>query len=164
MNNDLYVLKYPLTSVFAESVPIKTEYDHNISVRCPSYGKWMSVSYWISPREIVRSKRKLPDFLYNYGDYVRVHLSENAIRQILQSDLKGITKVEEIESVRFQRKSKEVTVPPKYYRIEVARSRVTIDHGNSDITYGKSDYGYCPLCRQVPTTYDEIKKLGKNFR
>lgn len=164
MKDDLYVLDYPSISTFAEIVPKETKFDHSICVHCPCCGKRVSGSFWVQPREIVLTKRKLPDFLYNYVDYVRVHLSEVAIKKILESDLRGIIKVDEIDSVRFQRKSKEVVIPPKYYRIEVARSRITIDHASSDIKYGKmGDYGYCPLCRQVPATYNIIRKLELNM-
>ena len=114
------------------------------------------------PREVALTNRKIPDFLY--ADFSHPFLvSEYALEVICQAGLTGIINAEEIEHTRFQRKGKKEVPIPKYYYIELARSKMTIDHEKSVIVYGNQEEGSyaktCPLCRPVPGTYDFLRHL-----
>ena len=83
---------------------------------------------------------------------------------IQQAGLTGIQDVQEIEHVRFQRKGKKEVPIPKYYDLELVRSKMTINHEKSVISYGQSREGSpysraCPLCHPVPGTYDFLRHL-----
>ena len=161
MDKTFYIVEHPRTPAFAEAAIIPVAYDYDRIDRCPECGSFVSGAYWISPREVVLTSRKCPDFLYNYCDNVDFLLSEKALDLILHSELTGIVKTEEIEQVRFQRKSKKETPIPKYFHIELARSRITVDHEKSVIHYGKTPSGraLCQLCHQVDYTMDFTRKL-----
>ena len=163
MNNYLYVVGYPDEPEFAEAWPIEVEHDYDNFVSCPLCGERVSGALWKRPREVVLTSRKVPDFLYAYCDNVPFVISQNAIGKIQEAGLKGITVAEEIETVRFQRKSKTETPIPKYYHVELARSRITINHEKSNIVYQPSASGKsCQLCRQVPAMYNFFRKLILN--
>ena len=162
---NLYIVDYPNRSDYAEAAVIKVEYDYDKCVHCPQCGDRVSGAYWKRPREVVLTKRNAPDFLYAYCDNVPFVISEKALEIIRQAGLTGIEKAEEIEFVRYQRNSKKEIPIPKYYHIELSRSRMTIDHTHSVISYGSpygsaKDAGGCSLCRQVPRTYDFFRSLA----
>lgn len=157
----LYTAEYPRKATYAEAYPIDVEYDYDRYVSCPRCGRRVSGAYWLRPREVVLTKRNAPDFLYAYCDQVPFVISENALEKLRAGGLTGIAHAEEIELVRFQRKAKTETPIPKYYHIELARSRITVDHEASVIKYGKlHDEAICPLCRQVPATFNFIRSLS----
>lgn len=162
MLNDLYVVDYPDNARFAEAVSELADYDHEKYVSCPQCGSRVSGSYWVHPREAKLTKHNIPDFLYTVSSNTPFLLSERALKEIRQAGMTGLICAEEIESVSFQRKSKKSIDIPKYYYIELARSPITIDHKNSQIIYGGSYGGgvKCPLCRQIPRTYDFFRGLA----
>lgn len=162
MDQSLYIVDYPKKNDYAEAYPIPVEVDFDRMVHCPECGRWVSGGYWAQPREVVLTSRKIPDFLYAYCDHSPFLLTEHALEMIRQAGLTGIEKAEEIEQVRFQRKSKKETPIPHYFHIELVRSRITVDHEKSVIQYGtvSSDSGTCPLCRQVPKTMDFTRYLS----
>jgi len=161
MSEYLYMVDYPRKSAFAESALIDVRYDYDRFTVCPECGRRVSGAHWMQPREVVLTSRKVPDFLYSYNDNAPFLLSRKALETIRASGLTGIRCAEEIEHIRFQRRSKTETPIPTYYHIELERSRITLDHENSVIQYGTRRYGdSCPLCRQVPATYDFTRKLA----
>ena len=157
----LYIVDYPRKSDYAEAglnTPINYDYDR--ITRCPRCNQYVSGGYWLRPREVALTRHKAPDFLYFYGDNVPFVVSERVLEAIRSAGLTGLLAAEEIETIRFQRKPKQEKYLPKYYHVEVARSRITIDHARSVIKYGnRKDGPGCPLCRQVPATYDFIRSL-----
>lgn len=163
MENHLYITDFPMKTEYAEAYPIKCAYDYSRFVSCPICAERVSGAYWLPPREVVLTKRNAPDFLYCYSDNAPFVISERALHVIQNAGLTGITHAEEIDIVRFQRKSKKEVVIPKYYHIELARSRITINHEKSVIHYGKSSRtNTCALCRQVPATLDFTRRLAFN--
>lgn len=138
MEQELYIAIYPMTGRYAESYPPDdVEYDDNVADLCPLCGRRVSGSYWMRPREVVLTSRRVPDFLYCYGGSEPPFLiSERALTVIRQEGLVGIKDAQEIEHVRFQRKAKKEVPIPKYYNIELERSRMTINHEKSSIVYG----------------------------
>lgn len=160
MEEKLYIVDYPRKSDFAEAAVIPARYDYDRFVKCPQCGERVSGAWWQRPREVVLTRQKTPDFLYAYCDNTPFLLSEKAVDAITKAGLTGIEVIEEIESVRFQRKSKKERTIPRYFHVELARSRITIDHEKSIIRYGSSRNRVpCPLCRQVPATYDFFRSL-----
>lgn len=161
----LYIVDYPRKSEYAEAAVIPIEHDYDRIDHCPECGGYVSGAYWLPPREVVLTKHKAPDFLYAYCDNVPFVVSERVVEAIRSTKLTGLLVAEEIETVRFQRKPKQEKYLPKYYHIEVARSRITIDHEHSVIKYGnRKDGPGCPLCRQVPATYDFFRNLSLNLK
>ena len=161
MEHTFYIVDYPRKSDFAEAAIIPVEYDYTRVVKCPQCGERVSGGYWKHPREVVLTRQKTPDFLYAYCDAAPFVLSKKAIEEITQAGLRGIECFEEIESVRFQRKSKKERTVPQYYHVELSRSCMTIDHQKSVIKYGASkDRTPCSVCRQVPATYDFFRSLA----
>lgn len=166
MERELYIATYPKEAKYAEAfTPDNVEYDDNIAELCPLCGRRVSGSYWVRPREVVLTSRRVPDFLYCYGGSEAPFLiSERALTVIRKERLVGIKDAQEIEYVRFQRKAKKEVPIPKYYSIELVRSKMTIDHKKSVIDYGDCREGgaysnACPLCRPVPGTYDFLRHL-----
>lgn len=166
MERELYIAIYPMTGKYAESYPPDdVEYDDNVADLCPLCERRVSGSYWMRPREVVLTSRRVPDFLYRYGGSKTPFLiSERALTVIRQEGLTGIKDAQEIEYVRFQRKAKKEVPIPKYYYLELERSKMTINHEKSSIVYGSCSEGdpyskACPLCRQVPGTYDYQRHL-----
>lgn len=161
MSEYLYMVDRPGKSAFAESAPIEVSYDYDRFTACPECGRRVSGAHWMQPREVVLTSRKTPDFLYCYNDSAPFLLSQKALDVIRAAGLTGIRCAEEIEHIRFQRRSKTKTPIPTYYHIELERSRITLDHGNSVIRYGiRRDNNTCPLCRQVPATCDFTRTLA----
>ena len=163
----LYIAKYPCTTGYAEAAVMdNVKYDYNKAERCPLCGRRVSGGYWTQPREVVLTNRRTPDFLYSYSSEAPFLISEHALTVIRQKGLTGIKNVQEIEHTRFQRKGKKETPIPKYYYIELARSKMTINHKKSVIVYGNQEEGAytktCPLCRTVPGTYDFLRHLEFN--
>lgn len=157
----LYMVDYPGKSEYAEAAILPVAYDYDRCVRCPVCGERVSGAYWLPPREVVLTRHKAPDFLYSYSDNTPFVVSERVVEAIRSTGLTGLLVAEEIETVRFQRKPKQEKYLPRYYHIEVARSRITIDHEHSVIKYGnRKDGPGCPLCRQIPATYDFTRKLA----
>ena len=160
----LYIVDFPRKSEYAEAAIIKVEHDYDRCDYCPECGVRVSGAYWKQPREVVLTRHKAPDFLYGYSDNAPFVVSERVLDAMRSAGLTGLLKVEEIETVRFQRKPKQEKYLPKYYHIEVARSRITINHEHSVIKYGnRKDGPGCPLCRQVPATYDFFRSLTMNM-
>lgn len=165
MERELYIAIYPMTGKYAESYPPDdVEYDDSVADLCPLCGRRVSGSYWTRPRELILTSRRVPDFLYCYdGSETPFLISERALTVIRQEGLVGIKDAQEIEHVRFQRKAKKEVPIPKYYNIELERSRMTINHEKSSIVYGGCQGGAystaCPLCRPVAGTYDEHRHL-----
>lgn len=163
MGNDIFIVDYPRKTEFAEAAVIPVKYDYCKYASCPQCGARVSGAYWEQPREAVLTKHKAPDFLYAYCDNVPFLLSERALEKIRLAGLTGIVCSEEIEKVRFQRKSKKELCVPRYFHIELARSRITVDHQKSVIVYGsQGNAKCCPLCRQVPATYNFFRSLSLN--
>ncbi len=164
MENNLYIADHPRQTEYAEAYPtLNCNYDTSKVVRCPLCNNCVSAGYWMPPREVVLTKRKVPDFLYCYSGNAPFVISERALNVIRNAGLKGITHAEEIELTRFQRKSKTEVEIPKYFYIELKRSRITVNHEKSVIQYGKSSRTHtCPLCRQVPATFDFFRRLAFN--
>lgn len=161
MNEKLYIVDYPKKSDYAEAALIQVQYDYDRFDVCPQCGRRVSGAYWKKPREVVLTKHKVPDFLYAYCDNVPFLVSDNFLAKYFAAGLKGIQCAEEIESVRYQRTSKNDSAVPRYFHIELLRSQITVDHQKSIITYGKADGDlFCPLCNQVPGTYDFIRSLS----
>lgn len=161
---NIHIIDISHDNDYAEAAPIPVEYDYNRFISCPECGRRISGAYWVQPREVVLTKRKTPDFLYNCCDNAPILLSENALTKIVSAGFSGILRAVEIENVRFQRKTKFQTIPPKYYHIELVRSRITVDHSNSKIRYGDIPYEYtCPLCQQIPFTFDAFNCLSLNL-
>ena len=162
----LYMVNYPANNAYADASPIPVEHDYERFASCPLCGTRVSGAYWQRPREVVLTRHKAPDFLYAYCDNAPFVVTERVLEGIRREGLTGLLNAEEIENARFQRKPKQEKYLPKYYHIEVARSRITIDHEKSIIKYGTRGYGGkkegpgCPLCRQVLATYDFYKKLA----
>ena len=157
----LYIVEYPISNQYAEASPIPVEHDYDKMDYCPECGNRVSGGYWKQPREVVLNRHKAPDFLYAYCDNAPFVVTERVLEAIRSAGLSGLCKAEEIETVHFQRKPKQEKYLPKYYHIEVARSRITIDHEHSVIKYGnRKDGPGCPLCRQVPATYDFFRNLS----
>ena len=149
--DQLYIVDYPINTEYAEAAIIQVNRDYDRIERCPQCGAYVSGAYWLPPREVVLTKHKAPDFLYTYCDNAPFVISERALEAIRQAGLTGITRAEEIELIRFQRKPKHEKPLPRYFRIETARSRMTIDHEHTVIRYGKHREGpVCSLCRPVP--------------
>ncbi len=164
MKKCLYIVDYPRKTEFAEAAPIDVNNDYSRYESCPKCGNRVSGALWMRPREVVLTSRKIPDFLYAYCDDSPFLLSENALQKIQDAGLVGITKAEEIEHIRFQRKSKKEVPIPKFYHIELARSMITIDHPKSRIVYGnRGKRTCCSLCRQVPATYNFFRSLSFNM-
>lgn len=166
MASELYIVKYPWKTEYAEGDVDNAEFDDDKILRCPLCGRYISASYWKHPREVALTKRNLPDFLY--ADFSHPFLlSEHALEVIRQAGLTGIVNAEEIEHTRFKRKGKKEVPIPKYYYIELARSSMTVNHEKSVIVYGSQGEGNyaepCPLCRPVPGTYDFIRHLEFNM-
>lgn len=157
----LYIVDYPGKSEYAQAAIIPVTYDYDRYVCCPECGERVSGAYWLPPREVLLTRHKAPDFLYGYSDNVPFVISERVVEAIRSSGLRGLLVAEELETVRFQRKPKQEKYLPKYYHIEVSRSRITVDHEHSVIKYGnRKDGPGCPLCRQVPATYNFTRKLA----
>lgn len=165
MDKNIYIVDFPRkTTGYAEAALTDAEYDYDRVATCPLCGAYVSSALWKRPRAVVLTSRKIPDFLYNLFDRSPFLLSENALQKIRSAGLKGILSAEKIEHVRFQRKSKQETPIPTYYHIELARSKITINHEKSNIVYGQSsDRKRCDLCRQVPATYDFFRRLCLNM-
>lgn len=166
MERELYIAIYPRAAKYAEAfTPDDVEYDNNVAEQCPLCGRRVSGSLWLRPREVVLTSRKVPDFLYCYGGSKTPFLiSERVLTVIRQEGLVGIKDAQEIEYVHFQRKAKKEVLIPRYYYVELARSKMTIDHEKSSIVYGGCREGgayskACPLCRPVPGTYDYHRHL-----
>ncbi len=166
MERELYIAIYPMTGKYAEAfTPDDVEYDDNVADLCPLCGERVSGSYWMRPREVILTSRRVPDFLYCYGGSKPPFLiSERALTVIRQEGLVGIKDAQEIEHVRFQRKAKKEVPIPKYYYLELERSKMTINHEKSSIVYGGCREGEpyskaCPLCRPVAGTYNELLHL-----
>ena len=162
MQPELFLVDYPPTAKYAEDACTGAlEYDFDKMERCPKCGQPVSSGYWMRPREIVLTSRKLPDFLYVYCDGGKFLLSERALNAIREAGLTGILHAEEIEHIRFQRKAKKEVPIPKYYHIELARSRIAIDHEHSRIIYGDvHEERRCPLCDPRAATMDFIRRLA----
>jgi len=166
MEPELYIATYPMTTEYAEvAILDNQEIDDNIAELCPLCGNRVSGSYWMQPREVVLTSRRVPDFLYCYGGSKPPFLiSERALTVIRQQGLTGIKNAQEIEYVRFQRKAKKEVPIPKYFYVELVRSKMTIDHEKSVIDYGHCQEGEpyskaCPLCRPMPGTYDDLRHV-----
>ncbi len=164
MGTDLYIVDYPDKTPYAEAALIDVGHDYAATATCPRCGRYVSGAYWAKPREVVLTKRKMPDFLYAYCDNVPFLLSERALHAIREAGLTGILRAEPIETIRFQRRSSREVTPLQYYHIELMRSAMTIDHGASNIRYGHVPGGsyeqICPLCRPVSGTYDFFRSLA----
>lgn len=165
MYPQLYIVDYPRkTAKYAEAYPIDCNLDYDKTMRCPLCGHYVSSAYWTSPREVVLTSRKVPDFLYDYSGSSPFVISDRAVQVLKEAGITGIVNAEEIDHVRFQRKSKKEDVIPRYFYIDLARSRITINHEKSVIRYGRSKYEYtCELCRQIPYTYDFTRHLSFNM-
>lgn len=166
LENPLFIAESPRKMIeYAEAYPIDVEYDYERYIYCPHCNKRVTGAYWKRPREVVLTSRKVPDFLYACCDEAPFVISKDALDKIQAAGLKGILVAEEIEKVRFQRKSKYETPIPRYYHIELAYSRITIDHLKSKIIYGEpgGSYRFCPLCRGVPRTYNFFRYLELNM-
>lgn len=168
MEPDLYIVKYPWKQEFAEAAVMdNVKYDYSKADQCPLCGRRVSGGYWMPPREVVLTNRRAPDFLYSYSSEAPFLISERAWMVIHQAGLKGIKNVQEIEYTHFQRKGKKETTIPKYYYLELVRSKMTINHEKSVIIYGNQETGsyaqVCPLCRPVPGTYDFLRHLEFNM-
>ena len=165
MGPELYIATYSWKTKYAEAALIdNVEYDDSKADVCPLCGKRVSGSLWMRPREVVLTNRRVPDFLYSFSSRADFLISERALAVIRQEGLTGIKDVQEIEHVRFQRKGKKEVPIPKYYYIDLERSKMTIDHAKSSIAYGNCREGdpyskVCPLCRPVPGTYDFLRHL-----
>lgn len=164
MENKFYIAEFPRKTEYAEAYPAdNVTYDYDRFVACPLCGERVSGAYWVPPREVILTKRNVPDFLYTYGDNAPFVISPKALQVIRDAGLTGIKCAEEIEHVRFQRRSKKEVVIPRYYHIELERSRITINHEKSIIHYGKSSRTHtCALCRQVPATLDFTRRIVFN--
>lgn len=164
MENKFYIAEFPRETEFAEAYPTGgATYDYDRFDSCPLCGERVSGCYWVPPREVVLTKRKVPDFLYTYCDNAPFVISPKALHVIQEAGLTGIKCAEEIEHVRFQRKSKKEDVIPRFYHIELERSRVTVNHEKSIIHYGKSRRTHtCALCRQVPAMFDFTRRMVFN--
>lgn len=157
----LYIVDYPNNNQYAAASPIPVEYDYEKIDCCPECGSRVSGGYWLRPREVVLNRHKAPDFLYAYCDNAPFVVTDRVLEGIRNAELTGLRNAEEIETVRFQRTPKNEIYLPKYYHIEVARSCITIDHEHSTIKYGNRKNGPgCPVCRQVPATYDFFRNLS----
>lgn len=164
MKPELYIVTYPQTTKYAEAaLTDDVKYDYDRVERCHLCGERVSGGFWMQPREVALTNRRVPDFLYSFSCEPFL-ISERALTVIRQEGLTGIKNVQEIEHVRFQRKGKKEVPIPKYYFIELERSKMTIDHEKSVIVYGSCREGEpyskaCPLCRQIPGTYDFLRHL-----
>ena len=167
MSNQLYIVHYPYKPEYAEGASgVVRNLDYSRIDKCPKCGNYVSGALWVPPRQVILTSRKVPDFLYHYGAETFFLLSKNALEKIQQAGLRGITFAEKIDKVGFQRKSKKEFPIPEYYYFKLQRSRITIDHQKSHIKYGESYGGKkesCPLCRQVPGTYDWFFSLSFNM-
>lgn len=166
MNPEFYIVMDPWKTEYSTGeLPDNVVYDFDAMERCPLCGAWVSGGYWPQPREVALTNRRVPDFLYCYGGSKPPFLiSERALTVIRQEGLTGIKDAQEIERVRFQRKAKKEVPIPKYYNIELERSKMTINHEKSSIVYGSCREGdpyskACPLCRPVAGTYNELRHL-----
>lgn len=160
----LYMVDYPRKNdVFASAAPIDVEYDYHRFVSCPSCGERVSGALWKTPREVVLTSHRVPDFLYNYCDNCAFLVSEEALKKITDAGLKGIVIAERIEKIKFQRKARLETPVPTFYHIELARSRITVNHEKSNIVYGiPSNKPICSLCNPTDLSYNFFRMLVLN--
>lgn len=166
MSDFLFMVDFPHKSSYAETALIEVDYLYDNYVACPECGRRVTGAYWLPPREVVLTKRVVPDFLYVLTDRAPFVISEKALTVIQNAGLTGILRYEEIEIARFQRKSKTEIPIPKYYHIELAYSRITINHERSVIDHGPASIDHkklCPLCHPVLGTYDFYRKLSLNM-
>lgn len=164
MEPELYIARYPWKTEYAEAaLTDDVKYDYDRVERCPLCGRRVSGAFWMQPRDVVLTNRRIPDFLYSYSSRAPFLISEHALTVIRKEGLTGIIDAQEIEHTRFQRKGKKEVYIPKYYYVELARSKMTINHEKSVIVYGNQESGSyaktCPLCRPVPGTYDFLRHL-----
>lgn len=149
MKPEFYIVMDPWKTEYATGeLPDNVVYDFDKMERCPLCGALVSGGYWPRPREVALTNRRVPDFLYSYS-YEPFLISERALAVIRQAGLTGIQDVQEIEHVRFQRKGKKEVPIPKYYYLELVRSKMTINHEKSVIAYGKCREGD-PYSRACP--------------
>ena len=169
MNNQLFILKHPIEYKYAEDASLISkayaqQYDFTQTTQCPVCGRDASRALWLQPRQVVLTSRKLPDFLHTVKSRVPYLLSERALTEIQNAGLTGIIKAEPIEHIRYLRKAKIDPPIPNYYYIEVARSKITVNHELSKIRYGTlRNEDPCPLCRQVPAVWMAAKELVFNM-
>ena len=164
MEPELYIATFPQTTKYAEAASMDSvKYDYDKVERCPLCGRSISGGFWMQPRKVALTNRRVPDFLYSFSCEPFL-ISERALTVIRREGIIGIKDAQEIEYVSFQRKGKKEVPIPKYYYIDLERSKMTIDHAKSSIAYGNCREGdpyskVCPLCRPVPGTYDFLRHL-----
>jgi hypothetical protein len=165
MDIQIYKVEQP-DGYYAEEACLaymEPEYDFTPRELCPKCGKTLNSGYWLRPRHIVLTNRRIPDFLYVWGTSVDFLLSERALEVIREAGLTGIKNVEPIDSARFLRKAKKEVAIPQYYHFEVERSMIQLDREHSRIKYGSTVHEdwICPLCDPVGRTKDFL--YGVNF-
>ena len=158
MDTQIYVVEQP-DGHYAEDaclVSTKSEYDFSPREACPKCGKQLNSGYWLKPRHIVLTNRRVPDFFYVWGTSVDFLLSERALQVIREAGLTGIKNVEPIDSARFLRKAKKEVPIPQFYHFEVERSMIRLNHERSCISYGKTVHPerICSLCDPLGRTRD----------
>ena len=104
MEPELYIATFPQTTKYAEAASMDSvKYDYDKVERCPLCGRSISGGFWMQPRKVALTNRRVPDFLYSFSCEPFL-ISERALAVIRQEGLTGIKDVQEIEHVRFQRK------------------------------------------------------------
>ena len=169
MDDSFFIVEYPDDPKYAEDAALLSDewvphYDYDRYDRCPRCGKIVSGPFWLPPRKIVLTSRKVPDFFYLAGANVPFLISENALRGIREAGLTGIKSAEPIDYARFLRQAKKEVSIPNYYLIEVERSIITIDQERSVVEYKESEGStQCPLCHPVHGTSMAAKNLHWNM-
>ena len=82
MSDFLYMVDFPHKSSYAETALIEVDYLYDNYVACPECGRRVTSAYWLPPREVVLTKRVVPDFLYVLTDRAPFVISEKALTVI----------------------------------------------------------------------------------
>ena len=114
--------------------------------RCPRCGRFIGSLAWLPPYrvEIETWGREFGDLVIASG---RSMLASDRFRQIYErSGLKGLSGFEPVEIVKITRHRKLRGDPPKYFKVNVARSQTTEDQTASGVEWSEEATSFCPEC------------------
>lgn len=156
----IFVCTIPDNSKFAEGMAAEdSNYNADQVERCPLCGKPVSGMRWEKPRVLELTGKRLPDFLYMYGADSMFAISEAVYNKMQTMQWNGILSFDKIDKIVLKSKSNAAAKEPVYYQINVKRSRITLDHQKSQISYGETEAQRCDLCNPVPATYDFFRGI-----
>jgi hypothetical protein len=113
---------------------------------CPGCKRSLDGIRWLPPYRVSLEKPKYADFIY--GTFDTMLVSENFKNRYEGSGLRGITAFHPVEIVKIGRLKPDSPPPPKYYYIEIIRTKTRIDEERSQLVR-ELDEGedYCKVCR-----------------